>query len=209
MSESGHKTREPGKARNRYVTLSDGLTMLPLDLRIIGLEGDRVGVYDLSFDDCCCAVRNIADLALVSGKGIAFIVVAVFIDAENPSSEASGGWTDQGSGVERVGKGIAGGTSTSEEWDWISVAGRLVVSTLRPRPSASDGVTPSRSFFCSACWVVSLEPEPDEDRSSSTSAGKANTGPRGLLLLLAVEKAVVRERRGIPMRGENAAVLAC
>jgi hypothetical protein len=62
--------------------LSDGLTMLPLDLRIIGLEGDRVGVYDLSFDDCCCAVRNAADLALLSGKGIAFIVVPVFIDAE-------------------------------------------------------------------------------------------------------------------------------
>ena len=51
--------------------------MLPLDLRIIGLEGDRVGVYEL-FDECFCCIM---DLAIQWGNGMAFVVVVVFIGA--------------------------------------------------------------------------------------------------------------------------------
>lgn len=78
------------------------------------------------------------------------------------------------------------------------------MSTFKPRP---NGVTTFRSFFSSTCWVLSPEPEPD--RESSASVERVNTDPRLLLMLAAVVNAVVRVRRGIPMRGENAAVLAC
>jgi hypothetical protein len=155
---------------------------------------------------------------------MAFVVVA-FVGPDANADDDGGaavsvGSADEDSGEENVGKGIAGGGASEfsgeGEGESASVGGRFVVSTLRPRPSAVG-------FFSLASWKLSPpepEPEPDDDRdsSTSTSAGKANTGPRGfvmlmplllLLLVVIVEKAVVRKRRGTPMSGENAAVLAC